>query len=386
MSRPLLAAGLLALLCAWAAGTGCSSSSASTSLSSRLVAPGGASPLLGLLDARTMLDHVPSRHGTLAGRDGVPIFWRAIDPGDYRFRYRYDAAPGSDGTHGRRFDLGFDGNATGTSVAPTPRGTVILLHGWMMDGDSLLPWSLTLAQAGYRSIALDLRNHGQSGTGLSGYGTRESDDVVKVIGELRQRGEIRGPLYLFGVSYGAATALFSADKLGDRVAGVVAMESFANAGRGIRQMVPHLLAETPHGWQARAVSGYMRWRYGNQDIDQVIAAADHQLGINLDRLDVAPALADTRACVLLLHGDADRHIPVAHGRALAAAAPRAHYLELHGEDHLTLPMRIDVLAPIVEGWFASNRQARAQCPQPLPLPVDNGQRVQLTQPAAASRG
>ena len=48
----------------------------------------------------------------------------------------------------------------------------------------------------------------------------------------------------------------------------------------------------------------------------------------------------------------DAHVPVAHGRALAAAAPRARYLELPGEDHLSLPMRLDRLAPTVEDWFA----------------------------------
>ena len=80
----------------------------------------------------------------------------------------------------------------------------------------MLPWSLQLAESGYRVVTLDLRNHGQSGAGPSGYGTYESDDVVDVISELRARGEVTGPLYLFGVSYGAATAVFTADKLGTR--------------------------------------------------------------------------------------------------------------------------------------------------------------------------
>jgi len=381
MSRPFLAAGLLALLCAWLAGTGCSS----TSLSARLVAPSGASPLLALLDSQTALQQLPSRSGTLPGRDQVPIFWRAFDPGDYGFQYRFHRSQAVGGLPRNAFDLHYDARAA-ERPRVAPRGTVILLHGWMMDGNSLLPWSLSLAQAGYRTIALDLRNHGQSGSGLSGYGTRESDDVVRVVGELRQRGEIVGPLYLFGVSYGAATALFSADKLGDQVAGVVAMESFANAGRGIRDMVPHMLAEQPHGWEARAVSGYMRWRYGSQDLGQVIAAADQQLGLDLDRLDVAPAVEDTRACVLLLHGDADRHIPVAHGRALALAAPRARYLELHGEDHLSLPMRVDLLEPMVAQWFAANPQPQAQCPAPMQLPAGENLRAALSPADPASQG
>jgi len=373
MSRPFLAAGLLALLGAWLVGSGCSS----TSLSSRLVAPGGASPLLAQLDSQAMLQRLPSSSGTLPGRDDVPIFWRAFEPGDYHFRYHFSRQRDAAGLNHAAFELNFDPTVAARPRA-TPRGTVILLHGWMMDGNSLLPWSLSLAQAGYRTIALDLRNHGHSGAGLSGYGTRESDDVVRVIGELRARGEISGPLYLFGVSYGAATALFTADKLGDQVAGVVAMESFANAGRGIRDMVPHMLTTSGQGWQARAVGGFMRWRYGGQDLDQVIAVADRQLGLDLDKLDVAPMLADTRACVLLVHGDADRHIPVAHGRALAAASPRAHYLEVEGEDHLSLPMRLDALAPVVSDWFAANPGPQAQCPTPSGLPLGEGVRASLS--------
>lgn len=381
MSRPFFVAGLLALLCAWLAGTGCSS----TSLSSRLVAPGGASPLLGTVDAQALLSQIPNRSGTLPGRDEVPIFWRAFEPGDYGFTYHFSRGLGANGFTRSAFKFNLDPHLA-AQPRTTPRGTVILLHGWMMDGNSLLPWSLTLAQAGYRAIALDLRNHGQSGSGLSGYGTRESDDVVRVIGELRQRGEITGPLYLFGVSYGAATALFSADKLGDQVAGVVAVESFANAGRGIRDMIPHMLAETPQGWQARAMSGYMRWRYGHQDLDRVIAAADQQLGLDLDKLDVAPAVMDARACVLLLHGDADHHIPVSHGRLLATSAPRAHYLELHDEDHLSLPMRLDLLAPMVTQWFEANPASQAQCPAPLQLPAGEEIRAALNPAYPASRG
>ena len=59
-----------------------------------------------------------------------------------------------------------------------------------------------------------------------------------------------------------ATAVFTADKLGDQVAGVVAMESFANAGVAIRTMIPHLMGLQPEGLKAQAVASYARWRYG----------------------------------------------------------------------------------------------------------------------------
>ncbi|NIJ90556.1 pimeloyl-ACP methyl ester carboxylesterase [Xanthomonas campestris] len=365
---------LLACACLWLAG--CSSSS--TSLSERLVAPGGVSPLLDEERIAATIATVPNRSGHVVTRDQVPIFWRAIDPGQYAMHYRY-LGQRNDPAHALDVDFGF---TVPTTPSPAPRGTVVLLHGWMMDGDSLLPWSLQLAQAGYRVVTIDLRNHGHSGGGPSGYGTRESDDVIDVLDALQPRGEIAGPLYLFGISYGAATALFTADKLGPRVAGVVAMESFANAGRGIRDMVPHLLASQPHGWRGQAVAAYARWRYADQNIDAVIAAADTQLKLDLDRVDVAHALADTRSCVLLLHGDADQHIPVAHGRTLALASARAHYVELPGENHLSLPLRLDLLGGPIDHWLAQVQRDPGHCPAPPALPAST---LAVTSPLAMPR-
>jgi pimeloyl-ACP methyl ester carboxylesterase len=353
---------LLLLACACLLLTGYAWSTASTSLSERLVAPGGVSPLLPEQRIAAALAKLPNRSGRIQTPAGVPLFWRAIDPGDYRMRYRFRGI-GSDAAHPEQLDFSLDFSAPRTAPA-TPRGTVILLHGWMMDGDSLLPWALQLAQAGYRSISIDLRNHGQSGHGAAGYGTREAADVAAAIATLRQRGEVVGPLYLFGVSYGAATAVFTAQALGDEVNGVVAMESFANAGRGIRDMLPHMLTITPVDWRAWVTMQLARWRYGHQDIDAVIAAANAKLALNLDQVDVAAALAKVPACVLLLHGDADEHIPVSHGRRLASASARARYLEIAGENHLSLPMRLDTLGATVDDWFAQTRTAGDACPQP----------------------
>jgi pimeloyl-ACP methyl ester carboxylesterase len=337
------------------------SSVASTSLSDRLIAPGGVSTLLDTARIAEAVSAVPNRHGFVTGRAGVPLFWRAFDPGRYGLRYQYLA---------QQHDNGEPLN-TGLKLAlprpfhpQAPRGTVVLLHGWMMNGDAMLPWSLQLAESGYRVITIDLRNHGHSGAGPSGYGTFESDDVIDVIDALQRRGEVVGPLYLFGVSYGAATALFTADKLGDRVTGVVAMESFANAGDAIRSMIPHLMSLQPTAWKAQAMATYGRWRYGGQNIDAVIAAASQRLDLDLDDVDVTRAVAHTRACVLLLHGQNDAHVRVEQGRALAAASPRVHYIEMRGEDHITLPLRLDLLSGVVDDWLAHDDHAGGRCPAP----------------------
>lgn len=355
---------LLACACLWLAAC---SPTASTSLSERLVSPGGASPLLDQAHIAATIATLPNRSGTVTSREDVRIFWRAFDPGDYGLHYRY-ARPSHEG--GGPMDMDLRLQPTRPFHATQPRGTIVLLHGWMMSGDAMLPWSLQLAQSGYRVVTIDLRNHGHSGSGAAGYGTVESDEVIDVINALRQRGEVQGPLYLFGVSYGAATALFTAEKLGPQVTGVVAMESFANAGDAIRSMIPHLLASQPHGWQAQAIASYARWRYADQDLDQVIAAASDRLGMDLDKVDVARAIGDTRACVLVLHGDQDAHVPVDQGRRLARSSARVHYIEMRGEDHITLPMRIDLLGGVINDWLAGDAASPAgMCPAPR-MPVE----------------
>jgi len=344
------------------------SSAASTSLSDRLVAPGGVSTLLDTARIAEAVEAVPNRHGFVTGRAGVPLFWRAFDPGRYGLRYHYLAQQHD---NGEPLNTGLQLALPQPFQPQAPRGTVVLLHGWMMNGDSMLPWSLQLAESGYRVVTIDLRNHGHSGAGPSGYGTFESDDVIDVIDALQRRGEVVGPLYLFGVSYGAATALFTADKLGDRVTGVVAMESFANAGDAIRSMIPHLMSLQPTAWKAQAMAAYGRWRYGGQDINAVIAAASQRLDLDLDTVDVTRALADTRACVLLLHGQDDAHVRVDQGRALAAASPRVHYIEMRGEDHITLPLRLDLLGGVVDDWLAHDEHAGGSCPAPeIPREAD----------------
>lgn len=316
------------------------------SLAAHLVEPGGTSPLLPRAPIDAALARLRDREGRITTRAGVEVFWRAIDPADYALRMSWPQGQGVADTFP---DLDFQVPAAPTTAA-APRGTVVLLHGWMMHGDSMLPWALRLGEAGYRTIAIDLRNHGRSGAAPSGYGTREAADVVDVVATLRERGEIVGPLHLLGVSYGAATAIFAGADPALGAESVVAMESFATADDAIRDMVPYMLTDAPAPPSAWLTRQWLRLRLSDSVLDAAIDRAGDTLDLPLDDVDVVAALADVR-CPLLVHGDADRHVPVAHGRALAASAPHARYIELPGEDHLSLPMQLDALAPAVLDWF-----------------------------------
>ena len=316
----------------------------SASLAAHLVAPGGTSALLPPGPINAALERLADRDGSVTTSDGVEVFWRAIDPGNYDLSMSWPEGQTVADTFP---DLDFNVPA---APAAAPRGTVVLLHGWMMHGDSMLPWALRLGEAGYRTIAIDLRNHGRSGEAPSGYGTREAGDVADVVSALRERGEIVGPLHLLGVSYGAATAIFAGADPRVGAESVVAMESFAAADDAIRDMVPYMLTEAPAPPSAWLTRQWMKWRLDDAVLEAAIAKAGATLGLPLKGVDVAAALARV-PCPLLVHGDADRHVPVAHGRALAASAPHARYIEVPGEDHLSLPMQLDALAPEVLEWF-----------------------------------
>ena len=282
---------LLLLACAglWLAACSSSINASSTSLADRLIAPGGVSTLLDRPRIAAAIAALPNRHGFAAGRDGVPIFWRVFDPGDYGARYHYLPQRHENGLP---LDTGLSLAVPQPFRAQAPRGTVVLLHGWMMNGDSMLPWSLQLAESGYRVVTLDLRNHGQSGAGPSGYGTYESDDVVDVIGALRRRGEV--------------TAAVPVRRVLRRRHGRVHRRQARRPGgrRGGDGVIRQCRRGDPHddpapdgvaagGLKAQAMASYARWRYGGQDINQVIAAASRRIDVDLDRVDVARALADT---------------------------------------------------------------------------------------------
>ena len=326
----------------------------SAALAAQLVAPGGTSPLLPREPIEAALARLDDRSGHVTTSAGVEVFWRAVDPGDYRLRLSWPEGQ----TVADTFPDLYFRPASGRAEAP--RGTVVLLHGWMMHGDSMLPWALRLGEAGYRTIALDLRNHGRSGEAPTGYGIREAGDVVDVVAALREQGEVTGPLHLLGVSYGAATAIFAGADPRLQAESVVAMESFAVADAAVRDMVPYMLTDAPAPPAAWLTRQWMRWQLDDAALDAAIAQAGATLHLPLDQVDVTAALAAV-PCPLLVHGDADRHVPVAHGRALAASAPHARYLEVPGEDHLTLPMQLDTLGPVVVDWFE-----RPRCDPPHP--------------------
>jgi pimeloyl-ACP methyl ester carboxylesterase len=336
------------------------------SLADRIVEPHSRT-LLGERNTAQFERTLGVTHAAWRTPQGVTLAYRMIPAAARVMKYDF-----SRDTHGYSFNFNADMTAAKLALVPPLRGTVVYLHGWEMDGSSMLGWALALADRGYDGIAVDLRNYGDSSRAPAGFGPREATDIVALLDALRARGTLREPVYLFGVSYGAATALFAEPGLRGHVAGIVAMEPYANAADAIRSLVPAMLE--------RVASTWARHRYTPAATQQAIREADRRLGIDLAAIDLHVPLAQSQTCTLLLHGARDTFIPVAASRSLAAGAPRVHYTELPLEIHMTLPLRVDWLADPLATWFTGVGTGRCD---PLVVPPDPAGRGPTGTQAAA---
>jgi len=191
--------------------------------------------------------------------------------------------------------------------APGPG--VLVVHGWESARDRTLPNVQVLHAAGFHCLTLDVRGHGANHREVMPISAGEfGADAAVAFGVLLNRPEVtRGGI--LGHSLGSIGALLAA--AGDpRVAAVVATATPADAYRLTRQTfrlarlpLPDPIAY-PLAWLTTRV--YLRPRSH--------AAAE---------ISATRAIVRYRGPILLVHGTADRVVPVGHFERLATAADRA---------------------------------------------------------------
>jgi alpha-beta hydrolase superfamily lysophospholipase len=202
-----------------------------------------------------------------------------------------------------------------------PRGTVLVLHGIRDHKASMLGVGDALRQRGMRAILIDLRGHGGSSGAFLTYGVVESRDLAQLVHQLDALGILEGPLGVYGPSYGGAVAL-QLSAIDPRVRAVASLSTFASlrdvVPPYVRRNVPVIGALVPRGV-----------------IDAIIEEAGALGGFSPVAADTRRAIARTRADVLLIHGEADEHIPFEHARVLFAACPRGRcrLLPIASADH-----------------------------------------------------
>jgi pimeloyl-ACP methyl ester carboxylesterase len=214
-------------------------------------------------------------------------------------------------------------------------GTIVLLHGVRSDRRSLVDMGNVLADAGYRSLLVDLRGHGESSGRYLTYGQLEAADVSSMLDAVEAR-EALGCVGAYGFSYGASVALELAAR-DARLKAVVAVAPFASLREVVldyrERYLPFPLRLLPDAWFEQAVK--QASELGSFDPD---ANAPVQL------------VSQSRAQQLLIHGTSDTQVPPRHSRELArAAGSRATVLPVDGASHHDLPFRL--LAGAALGWY-----------------------------------
>jgi pimeloyl-ACP methyl ester carboxylesterase len=242
---------------------------------------------------------------------------------------------------------------------------VVLIHGWPLSADSWDPVALALAENGYRAISYDRRGFGRSQQPWRGY---DYDTFADDLADVLEAQSISEDIALVGFSMGG---------------GEVARYLSRHQGKGVSQValissvVPYMLQtdDNPHGVpqaQFDAIAkglredrphffrSFFKQFFGvglvahpvNEDTLDLAWSTALQAGLHptlaaaeaFGSTDFRPDLASFRVPTLVIHGTADKTVPIdATARAVAKAVPQAQLIEYEGEAHGVFATQTDRL-------------------------------------------
>lgn len=224
---------------------------------------------------------------------------------------------------------------------PTKR-CVLVCHGVSSNMGQFLGVAPFLHRAGLNVLFFDFRGHGASGGHTTSFGWDESQDVRAACKYLRARGQDRIALYGFSMG-GAAVNLSFHPRFGRQpsfdsgVRTVVADSTFARLSPVVLQQL---------AWLPRPLRLVLVWALS--------WCSAYEIGVRPEQ--IAPSECVARISprpMLIIHGDADRLIPLDQSRQLfqAAREPRQRVV-VHGAEHcgcrLVDPPRYEKL---VSAWL-----------------------------------
>jgi pimeloyl-ACP methyl ester carboxylesterase len=263
-----------------------------------------------------------------------------VDPGDYNAKLNSTITEHHPQYRGdtNRHDFNFTFDLSHFSPKSKPemkdiRGTIFLLHGYGLNKETMMPWALVLAEAGYRVVLVDLRGHGHSTGERIYFGGIERTDLVQCLDALRQRRVCAGPVGVLGISYGAVLALQWA-AIDPRVQNVVAISPYPDPGTAVDR---YLKTFAPN----------LTWR-----TDRKAAALVTSRLAGFPDLATETAIRRIQHPVLFVRGEHDEVcLREDLSRFQAAAAPGSQVMEVPLANHLVVGMCITQLREPVTEWF-----------------------------------
>ena len=220
------------------------------------------------------------------------------------------------------------------------RGTVVLLHGYAMQRETMMPWAFVLAQAGYRVVLVDLRGHGRSTGEYFTCGKYEVPDLVQMLDYLQAHRGYEGQVGVLGLSFGADLGLLWAAR-DARVRTVVAMAPY----------------DKPEDALVR-LAKVMKIPVSADTLRKGATMAAAQLQLDWPALSGDYAVRHLKQPVLFIGGANDTISPVDEIRAMEALAPAgSDIVVVPKANHFVIGYWFDQIQKPVTEWFAAHLTA-----------------------------
>ena len=200
---------------------------------------------------------------------------------------------------------------------PTPRATIVFAHGYGKNREqSDLPLKELIPEfheQGYQFLTFDFRGSGISEGNRVTVGAKEQSDLAAAIAYAKERSD--GPIVLYGVSMGAATALATADETD--VAAVIADSPFSDL-RGYLETNLPVWSDLPNFPFTPVIMTVTPWF----------------TGLDADVVKPIDDIAQIEAPVLLIHSEGDDAIPVSESEQLAEAGEEVELWVTENDGHV----------------------------------------------------
>ncbi|RMF56275.1 MAG: alpha/beta fold hydrolase [Calditrichaeota bacterium] len=206
------------------------------------------------------------------------------------------------------------------SSGDTTLGTILMLHGVASCKEHLLRTAQWLSKEGFNVITYDSRAHGESGGEFCTYGFYESRDVTIVLDSVLHQFPDAPPIAIWGNSMGGAIALLAMSQ-DHRIQCGVIESPFAS------------LEEVAYLYMKRLTKIPFRWV--SQLVLQRAADIAH---FSPEAVSPVDAARNIYAPTLIVHGTADRNIPMSHGKRIFdnLSSPIKEWYPVDGGTHYHL--------------------------------------------------
>lgn len=277
---------------------------------------------------------------TWVGQEGVGLRWVKVEPGEYGFGVVGGALAGRPERADYSFSMRLpEAGLGGDEIVREARGTAFLIHGYGVDLESLFPWGVYLAEAGWRVVLVDLRGHGRSGGDRVTFGIREAEELYDLKRVLEAEGEVHGPYVALGHSMGG-TVVLRWQVMDPEVVVGVAFGGYAEFVPAAERLRAEYARWLPRCWVRRAAG-----------------RVPGLLGVPAVEMDPVSVVRGRELRVLFVAATGDRVTPPEDSQQfMRAMGAGGRLLVVDGVTHETLPYAFGQHGEWVKRWLSGDRE------------------------------